>query len=446
MSVSDHLKALPAPSRWWICTLLLLATTLNYMDRVALNQTSVRIQYALGLTNEDYGWLEGGFSFAFAVGTLFTGFLVDRVGVRWVYPAVVAGWSLAGFLTGFAPGYVALLSCRVMLGLFEAGNWPCGIRTVRQVMPPKERSLGNALFQSGTALGAVVTPYIVLACIHWADPDEPARFAHFALGGGTAVAATGPSPDAAWQTPFRVVGAVGIVWVILWLVTVRQRTLRAVAEPETSATRAAPFYKVFSDRRFWILLIVIIGVNTTWHTFRVWLPKFLQSERGYSEADMTFVTTLYYITADIGSWTVGLTVLGLATLGMRVHTARMITFVGCTVLAVASVAVPFLDRGPLLTIALLTVGFGGLGLFATYFALSQELSAKHQGKVTGTLGAVNAIYLGFVFPYQGALIDKFQTVKPVLATASIPAVIAAIAVLVFWPKSTLPLTAPPPTR
>jgi len=313
-------------------------------------------------------------------------------------------------------------------------------------MPAKERSLGNALFQGGTALGAAITPFIVFACIQWADPDETARLAHFALGGGTAIAGTGPPPDAAWQAPFRVIGAVGVVWVVIWLVTVRQRTLRTVVESGIPDTPVAPFSTIFYDRRFWILLLVIIGVNTTWHTFRVWLPKFLQTEHGYTEAEMTLVMTFYYITADIGSWTVGLSVLGLATLGMRVHTARMITFVLCTLLAVTSVAVPFLDRGPLLTAALLTIGFGGLGLFATYFALSQELSAKHQGKVTGTLGAVNAIYLGFVFPYQGKLIDKYDTIKPVLAAASIPAVIAVIAVLFFWPKSTLPLTTPHSTR
>ena len=213
-----------------VCGLLLLATTLNYMDRVALNQTAVRIQQAFGLSAEQYGWLEGGFSFAFAVGTLTTGFIVDRIGVRWVYPVVVTGWSAAGFLTGFAPTYTALLGCRVMLGLFEAGNWPCGIRTVRQVMAPKERSLGNALFQSGTALGAVITPYIVLICLHWADPAEPTRMAHYALGGGSAAAATGVPPDS-WRLPFRVIGAVGLVWVALWLILVPGRSLAAVGEP-----------------------------------------------------------------------------------------------------------------------------------------------------------------------------------------------------------------------
>src|SRR5205823_1765374 len=142
------LAGAPSPWRWWVAALLLAATTVNYLDRVALNQTAADIKSAFALSNTDYGWLESGFVLAFGVGAVITGALADWVGVRWMYPVAVLGWSAAGFLTGFSEIYTFLLSCRVMLGLFEAGNWPCGIRTVRQVMPPRERSLGVAIFQS----------------------------------------------------------------------------------------------------------------------------------------------------------------------------------------------------------------------------------------------------------------------------------------------------------
>jgi ACS family hexuronate transporter-like MFS transporter len=323
-----------------------------------------------------------------------------------------------------------------MLGLFEAGNWPCGIRTVRQVMPAAERSLGNALFQSGTALGAVVTPYIVLICIQWADPGEPVRHAHFAVGGGTAVAATGVPADV-WQVPFRAIGAVGLVWVALWMLTVPERALRAVPD-HSPAGVPAPFWHVFRDRRFWVLTVVITGVNTTWHTFRVWLPLFLQKERNFTEVEMTRFTTFYYLSADVGSWTVGLATLWMTRRGLSIHTSRMVTFALCAIFAMASALVPVLDAGPALAAALLVTAFGALGLFATYFALSQELSAKHQGKVTGTLGAVNAVYLGVVFPSQGRVSDLFGSYERVLASSGVPAVVAVLAVALFWPRERKP--------
>src|SRR5436309_15190001 len=102
----------PAPTaapvsawRWWVCALLFLATTLNYMDRIALNQMAVRIQTALSLDDVQYSRLESGFSLSFALGALLTGFVVDRVSVRWVYPFMVLGWSAAGVLTGYATGF-----------------------------------------------------------------------------------------------------------------------------------------------------------------------------------------------------------------------------------------------------------------------------------------------------------------------------------------------------
>src|SRR5256885_2256236 len=118
-----------SPWRWWVCGLLFLATTLNYMDRVALNQMAVRIQTALSLDDEEYSRLESGFSLSFAAGALISGVIVDKISVRWVYPLAVLGWSLAGVLTGYASGFWSLIACRIMLGLFEAGNWPCGLRT-----------------------------------------------------------------------------------------------------------------------------------------------------------------------------------------------------------------------------------------------------------------------------------------------------------------------------
>src|SRR5262245_37990060 len=108
-----------SPWRWGVCLLLMLATVINYMDRMALNQMAVRIKIYFALSNTEYSLLESVFSFAFAVGALTTGYVVDRISVRWVYPLMVLCWSAAGVLTGFANGFWMLLSCRFALGFFE---------------------------------------------------------------------------------------------------------------------------------------------------------------------------------------------------------------------------------------------------------------------------------------------------------------------------------------
>ena len=92
----------PSPWRWGVCLLLMLATVINYMDRMALNQMALRIKTYFDLSNTEYSLLESLFSFAFAIGAFTTGYIVDRISVRWVYPLMVLGWSVAGVLTGFA--------------------------------------------------------------------------------------------------------------------------------------------------------------------------------------------------------------------------------------------------------------------------------------------------------------------------------------------------------
>ncbi len=416
--MSADQQATPAtPWRWWVCGLLFLATTLNYMDRVSLNQMARRIQDALALDNIEYSRLESGFSFAFAVGAVTFGFIVDRVNVRWVYAIAVLGWSAAGVLTGYATGFVWLFTCRIILGLFEAGNWPCGIRTTKAVLRPDERSFGNSLFQSGTAIGAVCTPMIVLAILQWADE-------------------TGQSADS-WRLPFRLIGYLGVIWVALWFITVPGWMLKSAGgrqahDPNAPAARYAD---VFRDPRFWALLGMVIAVNITWHTYRTWLPKYLQEIRGYTEADMTGLTTVYYLLADVGSWTVGLlTLVLMRRYAISGHNARLIAYFGCGGLALVSFAVPFAPPGFALTGLVLIYAFAALGLFPTYFAMSQDLSVAHQGKVTGTLGAGAHLTLSLVvYPIQGLVIQKTGSYDWVLAVAGVFPLLGFWLMVSLWP-------------
>ena len=95
----------PASWKWWICGLLLFASTINYMDRQTLANAAVRITDQFHLSQEQYGNLELVFGWAFAVGSMSFGILADRFSVRWLYPVVLALWSAVGFATGLVESY-----------------------------------------------------------------------------------------------------------------------------------------------------------------------------------------------------------------------------------------------------------------------------------------------------------------------------------------------------
>jgi MFS transporter, ACS family, hexuronate transporter len=401
----------PASSfKWWVCVLLLLASTLNYMDRQALSQTSKRISEDLEITNAHLGMLEGAFSAAFACGALLFGWAVDRGNVRLIYPLIVIGWSMAGFAAGYADSFRVLLVCRFALGLFEAANVPCGIVTVKRVLRPEERALGNGLFQSGSALGAVVTPLVVLLCLE--------------------LVAAGPADKRfAWQLPFRVVGAAGLVWAVAWLFIVKTHHVRAApAPPDETDT----YWAIFANRRFWVSLVVVMSINSAWRSFGFWLPKYLQDGKDYGERATAFLTSGFFLSADLGSMAVGAVILRLFRGGMTLPWARLVCYAGCAGLSALSAVAAMLPAGFELILVLMLVGFGALGLFPIYYALSQEISQRHQGKVTGTLSCLNAAYLAFLFPLQGRVIDRLGSFELALGVAGMFPIVGLIALWLGW--------------
>jgi ACS family hexuronate transporter-like MFS transporter len=432
---------------WVICGLLLLATMLMYMDRQALAQQKTEILHALKLSDRDYGRLETGFGLAFAVGGIVTGIIADRISPRWLYPMVLLGWSSVGFATGWATSYRELLVCRVLLGFFEAGHWPCALVTSQRLLSRSDRPLGNSILQSGASLGAIATPIVVLLLT--SDAIE------------------------SWRLPFRVIGAAGVFWIVAWLSIIRSTDLEltddrfpAAGTPtkpcragvssalrgqagETpapqpqlpdrqTASHAGSDNAVPSSsstllvRRFIALAVVVITINLCWQYFRAWMPGMLREQYGYSKKLVQVFSIGYYLTADLGCLSVGFLVKWLASRGVSVHGARMSAFLGCSLLTGLAIVAAFLPATWLLLAALLCIGFGSLGQFPIYYAFSQDLSARRMGRVTGALSFLTWTATGLVNVPIGNWIDKTHSYSEVTFLAGVMPFLGFLALLVLW--------------
>ena len=407
MSRLVHDTTLPHPTtrKWIICGLLLLASAINYMDRQTLANASVRITKEFNLLNEDYGKIESVFAYAFAVGSIVFGWLADRFPVRWVYAFVLMMWSMAGLLTGFVHGQTQLLWCRVALGFFEAGHWPCGIRTTRALLDARERLLGNSVLQSGTSIGAIITPLIMRGLM----TDD--------IG--------------SWRISFQIVGAVGFVWLVLWFALVRTSDLPQHAS--AAAMDGEPgIVKLMFSRRMLVVFIVIASINTTWHILRAWLPKILQEGRGYGESETLYFTSVWYVATDVGCLGAGALAVWLAKRHIRVHTARVIVFAACCALCATCALTPMLDKGWVLLAVLLLSGAGALGMFPLYHAFTQDLSGTHQGKITGLAGVVAWVIPAEAQKWFGALADRTHSFDQGLVIASFLPLFAIAPLWFFW--------------
>jgi MFS transporter, ACS family, hexuronate transporter len=399
---------------WWVSGLLLLATTVNYMDRQTLSNLSVRVTQQFQLTNEQYGDIEFVFGIAFAIGSLFFGVIADRISVRFLYPAILVAWSAVGFATGLTEGYTSMLVCRGLLGFFESGHWPCALIVTQSIMASGDRAMGNSILQSGASLGAILTPMVIRLLV------------------GDSVQAD------AWRLPFYVIGAVGLLWAILWLTVIRPGDLDkplANSRDRKEGDGTSWLVGFLRDRRFWALAFMVVSINTSWQLIRAWLPKFLQEGRGYSEVEALYFNSTYFIATDVGCIVAGMVTLWLTRRGMNVHRSCVVVYFLCCSLAAMTTVAAFLPHGWQLLGTLLVVAAGTLGVFPCYYSFTQELTTQFMGRLTGLLSFTGWLASSPMQKLFGYFVDRTGSYDLNIAILGWFPMAGLIAFLILWPRS-----------
>lgn len=319
-------KKLMTNWRWWLCSLLFVATTVNYLDRQVLSLTYEEfIKPEFHWTDSDYGTITGLFSIFYAIACLFAGKFVDWMGTKKGYLIAIGVWSAGacmhaacGWATAQIEGLesvaamraveagsnVALavattsvylfLLCRGILALGEAGNFPAAIKVTAEYFPKKDRALATSLFNAGASVGALAAPL----CI----PPLAAK-----LG---------------WEWAFIIIGALGFIWMFFWqfmydkpenskhvneaeLAYIHQddeaeaETAKAAAQTEE---KAIPMWKCFGYKQTWAFIVGKFFTDGVWWFFLFWAPSYFQSQFGYKASSgmgQALIFTLYAIVTVI---------------------------------------------------------------------------------------------------------------------------------------------------
>jgi MFS transporter, ACS family, hexuronate transporter len=359
--------------RWRICALLFAANTINYMDRQVLSFLAPLLQTRIGWSEAQYGYIVVAFQFAYALGLLSVGGIIDAIGVRLGYALSIGLWSLASMSHALARSALSFGVSRFFLGLGESGNFPAAIKTVAEWFPKKERALATGLFNSGTSVGAILVPLAV-----------PWVTAH--LG---------------WQAAFLFTGGFSLLWLIVWWTTYKSPE----QDPKLSAAELAhirsdpggvavkvPWLRLLGYRQCWAVLIGKFLTDPVWWFLLFWLPKFFAASFHLQLNGLAGPIMVIYIAACVGSifggWLPGIAI----HLGMAIRSARRASMLLC---ALAVLPVAFVGQMHSLwsVVAVISVACAAhQGWSANIFTLASDIFPRAVvGSVTGIAGFGGAI-------------------------------------------------------
>ena len=396
--------------RWTICALLFAATAINYMDRQVLGILVIPLQKDLGWSESQYGLIITGFQLTYAFGLLVSGTVIDRIGTRLGYALAVTICSVAAVAHGLVRSVMGFGGVRLLLGLGEAGNFPAAVKATSEWFPPRERAFAVGLFNSGSTVGAILTPLAV----PW-----------IALTFG-------------WRAAFILIGTLGFIWIPTWLIMFRKPP---VAVDKVSGLEVAGQEAPISVRRLllhretWVFLGARIITEPVWWFYLYWAPKFLSSSRGLTLGSVGLPLVVMYAMANGGGLFGGWLSSTFLKHGWTVNAARKCAVLVCA-LFVVPVAFDSHVQNVWVAIGILGLAMAGhQGWASNLFAMLADIFPKQAvASVTGLTGMGAAIGGAFAATITGLILQRTGSYQSILVWASLSYLVALGAIHLFIPK------------
>lgn len=368
--------------RWLICALIFFATTINYVDRAVMGVLAPTLRTEIGWTDQDYGYISAAFTLAYAIGFLFAGWFIDRVGTRKGYTVYLTIWSLAAAGHALVRSAIGFGLARFALGIGESGNFPAAIKTVAEWFPKKERALATGIFNAGSNVGAVIAPLTV----PW-----------IALTWG-------------WQEAFLFTGLAGLIWILFWLPIYRRPAEhRKLSKKELEYIESDPpdppakisWFKLLPLKQTWAFSIGKFLTDAIWWFYLFWFPLFMNDRFGVDLSTIGIPMIVVYLLADGGSVGGGWLSSALLKRNWTVNAARKTAMLICALLILPVALAPHVSGEWTAVILIGVAAAAHQGFSANIFTLTSDMfPRKAVASVVGIGGFAGA--MGGFFMNLGA--------------------------------------------
>jgi ACS family hexuronate transporter-like MFS transporter len=358
--------------RWWMIGLLMMGSIVNYLTRSTLSVAAPTLLKDLDISTYQYSWIVAAFQFAIMLQPL-CGYVLDVLGLRLGFAIFAIAWSFISMAHGLANNWQTLFGLRALLGLAEGSANPAGMKATSEWFPAKERGYAGGVFNMGASIGSMLAAPIVA----WAILQH------------------------SWQFAFVLTGALGLIWVTLWLIFYHSPATHPALSSEErdyivsgqekhlDGVAARPsMAAILRQRNFWGIAIPRFLADPTWGTLTAWMPLYLATTRGFDLKQIALFAWLPFLAADIGCMFGGTISHALQKwFGVGLINARRGAFTAGALMMTAMAFVGVVDS-PYVAIALLSLGgFAHQTLSVTVITMSSDLFRRSEvATVAGMAG------------------------------------------------------------
>ena len=357
--------------RWWIIVLIMLGAVINYLARSTLAVAAPTLLKDLHISTQEYSWITGAFQGTIMLQPI-CGYVLDVIGLKIGFALFATAWSLLSMAHGLAHSWQAFAGLRALLGLAEGSANPAGMKAVSEWFPAKERGLAGGVFNIGASFGSMLAPPLVVwAILHYN-----------------------------WQSAFVITGALGLVWVGLWLLFYHSPDRHPRLSPEEKKHiedgqerhlqgdgKRPSIGSILVLRNFWGIALPRFLADPTWGTLSFWVPLYLTTVRHFDLKQIALFAWLPFLAADLGCLFGPVVVLVLQKRGFTLINDRRgaVTVGACLMTGVAFVGAV---DSPYAAVALLSLaGFAHQTLSVTVITMSSDLFKRNEvATVAGLCG------------------------------------------------------------
>ncbi|MDE1195153.1 MAG: MFS transporter [Pseudomonas sp.] len=372
--------------RWFMLSLLLIATIINYVDRVNISIAAPFMAKDLGLDKVQMGLIFSAFAWTYAFALVPAGFIADRFGSRLTYGASLISWSAVTVCQGMAGGFASLFGLRLAIGAMEAPAFPANSRAVTVWFPARERGMASSIYVCGQYLGTALFTGLLLWLATTYD----------------------------WRHVFYSTGIVGILFGIAWLYLYRDPlNCKKVSKQELDYIEAggglvksskdknkfkwAQIAELLKYRQVWAICLGKFASTSALYFFLTWFPTYLIEERHLTMVKVGIFAVLPFIGATVGVLLAGFIADWMIRRGVSLSFARKLPLVVGSALGMSIMLVNFTDSNEL-CIALLTIAFFAQGIASASWAAVSEIAPKELIGLTGGITSLAANIGGIVTP------------------------------------------------